>query len=223
MNIDNATDLVESNLDKEEGVDTRARAKIAIGAALEEVGRYDFVHWNKVQANFSLTAGMSVYTIGDDILSDYGDVRGVVTLHHTDQQHAPIRYKSVIEFNNYARGSDSTGRPFIYTLYDRDNKIEFYYTPDANYTIWSYITVPLDFTMIPDDYRGLIIWRAVMFGTKKGSFNYSKARELYNELYDGALNANLDVWRGTRMVPEYQVGGVRKRTRVDSGNYYGLV
>ena len=118
--------------------------------------------WNSEAVSFNLTSGKSVYEIGSDILGQYTDPVALRDLWRSDTEDWPIPIYDVMEFNKYARGSETTGEPRIATIHSSDNKLEIYPIPDASYEVWGYIQREIKgFNDIPEKFHDVLIDEAI--------------------------------------------------------------
>lgn len=222
MTEDQIKELIKSNL-VAEGVVLDKLAEIGFNAGMEHVGKLSVTPWNKKRVTITLTAGVSEYQIGVDILTDYTNCKGIVELWHTDTARYPIALRAVSQFNRYARGETTTGRPFIGTIRGNDKILEVYYIPDANYTIWAYIRFILNFNDIPLEENEIIAWAGLMAVAPGTSGGYAKAVAMYSRcLSEIAVDSPL-LWDGNRYMPELIVGNDGDSgKKSDSRNYWGL-
>jgi len=200
------------------------RAEDALNLAISDIGRLRFTPWNKDTEEVTLLSGTSSYTIGSDILTGISSFRGIVSMWHTDQRQE-IVILNPHEFNSVARGSTETGRPLYATVQDKEQHLEVWPIPDADYTVFTVVRVPLDYDDVPEEYQAMILWRAVMNENAydKSSTVYMKARELYAESEAQIESEGFLMYQPNAIEPEYILGeGDTGRGATDSGKWYNL-
>lgn len=194
-------------------------ARTILGMAVRQVGRTQAVAFNRANVTFTLTAGQSKYTIGNDIIENYPAVWNMQHLWLTDVPDYHVRVVGLDEFNSYARGSSRTGRPILATIHSKDVVIEFWPTPDSAYTLVGYAKQNLSaFEDIPDAYRDVVLTKA--FEIVHAAVDPNMAVRLA-ELgqYDMQSDAQTG-WAGSVM-KSAQTLGTRSRTKPDSFDVTG--
>lgn len=217
-------ELIQINLGVP-GPQGQALARIAYNAAKNRIGRLDIVPWNKEATTFATVSGTSSYLVGEDILTDYSNIMGIISLFRTDTegQEIPIYHHSV--YNRYARGSTTSGAPMIATLNGRDKKLELYYVPDGVYTIWAYLRFALDPANIPEEYIDILVWDGIMAVTNadKSPGAFAKASQMYDRIYAQLENETLTKVEVSQIRPRFILGNVTQSGRAaDSGNKFGM-
>ena len=201
-------------------------ARAAYNAAKSRVARLDIVPWNKEATTFDTVSVTSSYIVGEDILTDYKGIKGIVSLFRTDVEgvEIPIYHHSV--YNRYARGSTTPGAPTIATLNGRNKKLELYYYPDGVYTLWTYLRFALNTVDIPDDYIDILVWDGIKAITNeaKQPMVYGKAKEMYEFIYAQLENETLTKVEISQIRPAFILGNVTQRGQraADSGNKFGM-
>ena len=193
-------------------------------AALESIGKIDYVPWNKIATIANLTSGTASYSF-DDLVSDVEDMTGIAQIWRTDTENWPIPIYGVDRFNAYKRGVSTSGKPYCATIYkdtNGDNKIEFYETPDDNYPIWLLVVKPLRLEDMEEAYHDMLIWKAVMMVADPGQNYYEKAEREYAKAEAKLMSVGFNKWHGSQIQSGYQLGQQSKGIGVDSGNYWGL-
>ena len=221
-------DEIALNIDGLVGVQAQNRADRVYEMALYKLGRLPLIPWNKAEETITLSSGTAVYSIPDDILTDYStnQVCGIMELWRTDSQGREVNIVDRNYFNSYKRGSTATGAPLLAMQYWDDDmlKLGFYYTPDDDYSLWAYIRKNLVLGDIPDEYHDTVVYRGIMLANKGDSPAYEKAKDLYLESIQDIKGADLTVWGGGLIKPSVVYGHHGQgRMNVDSQNYYGLV
>lgn len=209
------------------GIARRQLAESSYETALKAIGRTSGTPWNKATTTFDLTSGTSEYIIGEDILTDHDNTRGIISLWHTDTREYRIWLYGVEEFNSYARGSDSTGRPYAVCIRNNANRqmlLEFYPEPDSDYTIWAHLRMPLALSDIPDEYSDMVAWVGIMHANSANSPYFAKAAREIDRIMDNLIPTDYKSIEATRIIPELQIGGPNiKHKKNDSGNIWGLI
>ena len=222
MNDQQIKNLIQQNVGVP-GAEGASIAEDAFDAAIDHVASLDDAPWNKEGATFTLTSGTGSYNLGESILSDYEDIRGITQLWYTDVQNHPIRLLSPSQFNSYGRGSTSTGRPTIATIHGRKKTLDLYPIPDSAYPVWGMLRFPLDVNDIPDEYKKILLWFGVLISSKMGTTSYEKAERMLNRIMESLKVDGLMSWDGSRIQPEYIVGNFGGSAgNADSGNFWGL-
>jgi len=224
MTKENIVQMVMLNLEKK-GDDARAVAEQAVELAIASIGKIDYVPWNKIQKNITLTSGQSIYVIGTDILDDVNEFRGILELWRTDEQGLAVSIYSTDKFNGYKRGSTDTGAPYMATIYigdDNEKRLEIYYTPDDAYVLWGKISVSLEFDMIDDDYKDLVAYEAMKIANPAGSGFYEKGVMESDKIKDAIKSVSFIKWQGSNFIPTYLFGEDSVSGIPDRKNYWGL-
>lgn len=200
-------------------------AKMSLEAAIESLGKEDITPWNKRSTTFNLTADKGTYVLGDDILTDYDNIKGISQLWLTSEEDWPVKIYSPDLFNHYRRGNTNTGKPYLATIVNNDTgklTLEIFYTPDSAYELWTLLRVSLTLDMIPDDFHDLVWSKAIIFSNKVNSPFYNKGIEIYNESYEKLKKVSYRKWDGTFIKPDIIIGGGIKSSLSDSSNLWGL-
>jgi hypothetical protein len=137
-------------------------AKSLLKKAILKLGRTPAQAWNSTSKTFALQANKGSYQVGLDILGGYEDFVNMQELWCNDARDNPIPIVTLDEFNSYARGGTSTGRPTMATLHSDEEILEFYPIPDSAYSIWGYIQKAIEnLADIPDTYHDVLIDLAI--------------------------------------------------------------
>jgi len=218
-------DMIQVNLDPA----TPQRltlAKSAYNSALDSLGKEDLAPWNKLSTTESLTASKGTYIIGADLLSDYaGNIKSVSEIYLTSEKDWQIKILPSDLFNHYKRGNTDEGKPYYATIVNDSQgrpTLEFFYTPDAAYTVWLLFRLRLRLSMIPEEFHDLVWSKGVLFASNVGSVFYNKAKEIYMDSYSKLSSVSYQKWDGTFLKPDLMFGE-RGRLKADSGNLWGLV
>ena len=228
MAKNNIIELVRNNLTLGEtsGINALDMATQAVNAAEVSLGKEDMVPWNKRTKTESLISGTSEYTLGDDILTDYVNIRDVMEIWRTDQKSWRVEKLPDDKFNPYRRGDTNTGYPYYFC--QRNNSegrlaIEIYKVTDSNYPIWMKFRLPLAFEDIPEEYNDLVYWRAMIFSAGKIYPSVIQtAMAEHARLMDRLSKESDTKWTGTFIVPDIIFGDADKgRLSADSSNLWG--
>jgi hypothetical protein len=200
------------------------RANDIVLLAVQSIGRLSGVPWGKIDTTFTTVSGTAKYQLGVDVLDEYPDLRGIEQIWRTDVSNREVKIWDLNRFNNYKRGSTTTGAPEIAALYSDDKYVEFYPIPDAAYTLWVYLRKGIfNFTDIPDNFLEIVAWRGVMMSVAAGSPAYLEAKDMFEDVYKSATQESLTQWSGDTITPSYVIGATGNNRRAfDSGNKLGL-
>jgi len=213
--------LIAANVDAE-GAEADSIAESAFHQAVDSIGKEDGVPWNKIAKTATLTASTGAYEV--DSLLNVDDVRGVLRIYMTDEENWEVERRELADFNLIRRGNTTEGKVYIFSQYtNSDGKltVEFFYTPDAAYNLWVLYRVPLTFNMIPDEWKDIVLWKAIMIANGAGNRYYDKGLMLYTEAMNKLKGESYQKWHGTHLRPDFVFGrsGIR-RTKVDSGKFW---
>jgi hypothetical protein len=190
-------------------------AKVLLKKAILKVGRTPGQSWNSDAVTVSLTSGQSTYRVGVDVLGTYADFVNMQFLWRTDTQGGDIPILAVEEFNNYARGSTSSGAPQIATLHSSDETLEIWPIPDAAYSLWGYAQKKIvNFDEIPENLHDVLIDVAI------DSFNPITSGVRAREGIKDVKSQSLTRWDGNTIAISRHLGG-GGRTKPDSHNLRG--
>jgi len=194
-------------------------------AAISSLGKIDYVPWNKFYTTDSLTSGTSLYVLGEDLFSDYSNIKGIVSLWRTDEDNRPIRIINPDLFNPIRRGNTDSGEPGLGTIFrNADNQLvlELYYTPDDSYPIWAYLRKPLEFENIDEDFHDLVLYEGVLHVSKVGDGYYEKAIERVMSIKNDLKSVGDLKFSGSLIQPGYRFGEDGQRRDADSKNLFGF-
>jgi hypothetical protein len=227
MTQDQIVEMIAADIDELTGVQAKVRAESVYPAALNSLGRIASIPWNKKQETVSVISGQSLYSVTDDLLTNYntGDIRGIVDIWRTDTQGWRVPIISMSEFNTYRRGSSATGAPHMaMTYWDGDVlKLELYYIPDSNYDLWLYFRKSMELEDIPEDYQEIVVHKGTMLANSASSASFIKGSQLYKEILAEVNAESIRKWEGSQIRPAYAIGHYDTgRMQVDSENWYGL-
>jgi hypothetical protein len=199
-------------------------AEVGFSAALEAIGKIDYVPWNKIATTTTLTSGTGIYAL-EDLIADVQDITGVLQIWRTDTEGWNIPIYTIDRFNSYKRGVTTSGKPYCAMVYrdtDGDNKVEFYETPDDNYPLWVLVSKPLKLEDMDAAYHEMLVWKGVMMiGDPKDGY-YEKAEREFAKAEYQLKSVGFNKWNGTQIQPGYLLGQRSSGTSYDSGNYWGL-
>lgn len=222
MTTQDIIDLIEINSGAK-GDGATEKATKGYDSALESLGKIDIVPWNKIQDTFTLIAGTDTYVLGQNILDEHTDIKGITQLWRTDEENWKVEILGTKRFNSYKRGNNNTGAPYCATIYknkEGDKVLEFFYNPDDAYVLWVEIRKSLTIDMIDDDFLDIIVWKAVIDITDPMSAFYRKGNNELNKIMDELLKQSYVKWDGGQISPAYRFGlqdGVRG---LDSGRLF---
>jgi len=221
-NVDGMIRLIANNIDVAQGAEAETLAKDAYMQAVDSIAKQDCVPWNKLTKTATLTASTGSYTVAT--LLDRDDVRGILSIYITDEKNWEVQRKEVYDFNRVKRGDTTEGKVYWFTQYNDENNgytVEFFYTPDSAYNIWVLFRVPLTYDLIPDEYKDVVLWKAMMIANKAGSSYYNKGESLYMEAMNRLREETYERWEGTHIKPDYIFGNQHvSRMRADSGKFW---
>lgn len=188
-------------------------AKSVLSIAIGKVGRMSGVTFNRDWLPFTFTANDPTYKLGSDILQKYPNVFNVQELWFTDVKGKKIRIVSLDEFNGWARGGTTTGRPTVGTVHSSSATLEVYPIPDSAYAAGAYIKRQVtQLADIPTPYHDLIYTKAIEFITAAGS--PEMAAKLAKEAEDDVKRDSLIAWDGVIVESDRPIRGT---TMSDSG------
>lgn len=194
--------------------DAEEIAEAYVKMAVLKVGRTRGVNWNREAVTFNLVAGQSSYKVGQDILSDYADLRNLQTMYFTDAPDNPIALVDVNDFSIYARGSTSSGRPTMATLHSGETTLEFWPSPSSAYATWAYLRKKIEnFADIPDDYHDVIFAVAMAMLSSPSGFAAKGIKEVQEDSYT--------TWSGNIIPVSRSMDGTTGGDSSDSGNLRG--
>lgn len=205
MQVEEIIAQIQQNLEGDPA-ELAQKAKDAYTAAMNHLAMLDITPWNKLSTTFALTAADSDYEIGMDILTDYPEVLGITEIWRTDVQGTAVPLIGLTRFNHYLRGDATTGPPEIACLHGKNKLLEVYPIPDAVYTLWCEIRLPLELTDIPDAFHPLIVWDAVMLYSKASSGAFQKAMSLRQEIINMISESSLTKFEPRQISPDYIIG-----------------
>jgi len=185
--------------------------------AILKVGRMKGVDFNRDIQTFTLTANQKEYIIGRDVLNGVGGVWDIDELYLIDEERWPVNVVGIGDFDSYARGSDSTGKPQIATVHSSTAILEVWPTPDSAYNMKALVRKQIEnFDDIPSGYHDVLVDYGIASIVAAGNpaVAVSFAR-------DGLADVQADSrtsWEGNTILVARHLGDTGGSTRVDSGN-----
>lgn len=201
--------------------DAEAIAAIFRQKAVLKIGRMRNVDWNRKRVGFSLTSGKTEYYIGSDITGvDAPDLQNMQTLWRTDTVADPIHILPISEFNRYARGSSTSGKPQVATLHSGEKMLEIWPSPDSNYSLEGYARLEITrLEQIPEAYHDVVIDYAIaaLAAAQNPAIAVQFAQAGLKDIADDSLTQ----WDGTVVPLPRHLGKTYAGAGADSGNLRG--
>lgn len=221
MTTEQAIDIIKLSLT---GIDSASADKVAaslLNYGLVKVARKRGVDFNREYATFTLSSGKSSYILGQELFSANPNVWNLQEMYHTDIAGRPIFVLGLVDFNDRARGSNTTGRPVIATVHSNPRTLEVFPEPDKDYTVKGYVSKTIDsLDDIPDIYHDVPIDFASL--AIKAATDASVAAMLLKEgLADLMADAGAH-WSGGKILVERPLGIEDGGKFADSSNITGI-
>ncbi|MFX0194826.1 MAG: hypothetical protein ACFFCW_01795 [Candidatus Hodarchaeota archaeon] len=192
--------------------------------ALSDLATMPHVPWNKEAVTFDTTTS-ATYELGSDILTDYPNVRGIISLWHNETTKGQIRLVADVNyFNSYARTNTQSGAPILGIIHGRKRILELWPTPDSAYTLWAYIRFPLALEDVPEEFHMILVWLGVMniIDPDKHPAMYAKAEKQFSKINNQITAESATRIAPDRIVPEVIYGYTGSTLkRADTGNWWG--
>ena len=169
-------------------------AKRCLKKAVIKYGRMKGTSWNSTAETITLTANDNIYDVGRDLLTDPSGWT-ILEMWATDRQGWQIHVVSLDDFNEYSRGSTTTGRPIYATVHSDERILEFYPIPDSAYQVWTYFRkVVNNLEDIPEIYHDAVIDYAVL--CVKALYDNNIAVQLASSSFKDVSEDSLVMWEG---------------------------
>lgn len=223
MNKSQITGMIQNNIGVA-GPPGMDLAQNGYESAIGDLATMDKVPWNKEAVTFDTTTS-ATYELGSDILTDYDNIQGMISLWHNETSHGRIHLTSDVNyFNGYARTNTQTGIPRLGLIHGRKKILELWPTPDSPYTLWTYIRFPLTLEDMPGEFHRILVWLGIMnvvdVDLKPGT--YAKAERKFNSIATEILAESATKISPDRIIPEVFYGGLGVTGKVfDTGNWWG--
>lgn len=218
MTEEQAIDIIVLSLPADKQGD-RGMAKGFLLKALNMIGRIPGLNFTREWVNFNLISGRAVYELGNHVLKDYDKIKNVQQMWRTDILNWPIDIVGLDSFNERTAGGDSTGSPFVGTVYLVENKptLEIYPSPDSNYPVKVLIQKNVEsIDDVPDAHKDVLIDCAI---TSIGALsNPSLSLELMRNGIHDVEGDSHTLWRGSTILVERPFDSNPTLKKVDSGN-----
>lgn len=221
MTTEQAISIIKLSLT---GMDSASADKVAgslLSYGLVKVARKRGVDFNREYATFILSSGKNSYVLGQELFSANPNVWNLQEMYHTDVAGRPITVLGLVDFNDRARGSSTTGRPTIATVHSNPRTLEVFPNPDKDYTVKGYVSktieqlsdIPDIYHDVPIDFAGLAI---------KAATDASVAAMLLKEgLADLMADAGAH-WSGGKILIDRPLGTEGGGRIADSSNITGI-
>jgi hypothetical protein len=184
--------------------------------AIIKVGRMPGVDWNREGVTFNFTSGKSSYQCGADILQEFSRIKNLQCIWLTGSIDSPVNVVTLQEFNTYARGSTSTGKPKIATIHSHNETLEVWPVPDATYAAWGYVQKRiLKLEDVPEYYHDVVIDVAIASLDPRNAIEFAKSG--LKDMRDDTLTP----WEGSTIPLGRHIGVEYGVTGADSSNLRG--
>jgi len=192
-------------------------AKGHLKKAILKVGRMKGVDFNRDIQTFTLTTGKKEYVIGKDILSGVAGIWDIDELYLTDETRWPVKVIGIGDFDSYARGSTSTGKPQIATVHSSTATLEVWPIPDSAYNMKALVRKQIEnFDDIPTGYHDVLVDYGIASIAVAG--NPAVAVDFARSGLADVQADSRTSWEGNTILVERHLGGSSGATRADSGN-----
>ena len=221
MTTEQAIDIIKLSLTGADSASANTVAASLLSYGLVKVARKRGVDFNREYTSFTLSSGKSSYVLGQELFSANPNVWNLQEMYHTDVAGRPIIILGLVDFNDRARGSSTTGRPTIATVHSNPRTLEVFPEPDKDYTVKGYVSktinslsdIPNIYHDVPIDFASLAI---------KAATDASVAATLLKEgLADLMADAGAH-WSGGKILIDRPLGTEDGGKFADSANITGI-